>query len=82
MSEAKIKMRISKNENAECSSCGDSKEKVLDMFDICIGNDEFCICDRCMGVLFQKALKASCMVNNRLKSKHDLAVISRRKRVE
>lgn len=82
MTKVKVKMRVNKNEEAICSSCGDDKQRVLDMFDLCIGETEFCICDRCVRVLFQKALRASCMVDNRMKSKHDLAIISRRKRTE
>jgi hypothetical protein len=75
-----IRMRASKNENAKCCECGKGKEKSLEVFDVMIGNEVITICDECMNKLLSKSLKASCMVNAKLKSNHDLAIISTRNR--
>jgi hypothetical protein len=75
-----IKMRISKNQNAKCDSCGKGKEKSLEVFDIMVGDKIITVCDECLNELFHKTLRASCMVNARLKSNHDLSVIAIRNR--
>lgn len=74
-----IKMRNNNNENAVCCDCGNPQKKVLNMFDLCIGGTIFTICDECNEKLFKKCLSASCMVNGRLKSKEDLAIINKRR---
>lgn len=75
----KIKMRLNKNEECICSSCGNAREQVLDMFDVRIGKLTFTICDECNEVLFAKSLKATCLVNERVKTQADLAIIKKRK---
>ena len=71
-----IKMRVSKNGDAICCSCGESKKKSLDMFDIKIGNDIFCLCDVCVEELFKKCLHASCYTNGRAKQPKEIRLIN------
>lgn len=73
-----IKMRISKAQDATCFECGDPREKVLEMYDICVGGMIITICDKCNEQLFTKALKANCSLNAKLKSKRDLSIIRSR----
>lgn len=75
----RIKMRVSKNDYF-CSSCNAKRKESLEMFDVCIGNTLFTLCDECMDELFRKTLKASCIVNGKLKSADDMKVINNRKR--
>lgn len=75
-----IKMRVSKND-CSCSSCGAKRKQSLEMFDICIGNMIFTLCDECNDELFRKTLKASCIVNGKLKSAEDMKIINNRKRM-
>lgn len=72
-------MRINKSD-CNCNSCNASSEESIEMFDIKIGNFQIVVCDNCMNVLFQKTLKATCIVNAKLKTKKDLAIIKKRKR--
>ena len=51
------------------------------MFDICIGNTIFTLCDECIDELFRKTLKANCMVQGKVKSKEDMMIINNRKRM-
>ena len=76
----RIKMRVSKND-CSCSSCGAKRKQSLEMFDVCIGNMIFTLCDECIDELFRKTLKASCIVNGKLKSKEDIMIINNRKRM-
>lgn len=73
-----IKMRNNKNPNSVCCECGDPREKVLDMFDLCIGDNVFTICDVCNEALLTKTLKAECEKNARVKSQQDMAIIKMR----
>lgn len=73
-----IKMRYNKDRDAVCCECGDHKNDVLDMFDICIGGEIFTICDVCNLDLFYKTLKAECNKNARVKTQHDMAVLRKR----
>lgn len=75
----KIKMRISKDECCRCISCGNSREQSLEMFELKIGAFTFFLCDSCNEVILQKALKANCLVNGKLKTKNDLKVIRKRR---
>jgi len=75
-----VKMRNNKDTNAVCSECGDIHDKVLEMYDLCIAGQVFTICDRCNGILLSKTLKAECANNERLKTKKDLDIISRRRK--
>lgn len=76
-----IKMRINKQgESAVCCVCGKGRKHSLEMFDLIIGkNPMFTICDLCNDTLFNKTLRASCGVNAKLKSQHDLAIIAARR---
>lgn len=75
-----IKMRNNKNVNSICCECGKHRKDVLDMFDLCIGDAIFTICDSCNEKVFYKCLSAECYKNGRVKSQHDIAIINRRKR--
>lgn len=82
-----VKMRVSKDNYATCICCGASRERSLEMFDICFSNVKgggtvITLCDKCNDELFQKTLKASCMVNGRVKSKQDMQIINRRRMKE
>ncbi len=74
-----IKMRTNNNKDAFCCECGNAQNKVLNMFDLCIGGMIFTICDECNGKIFSKCLNAECMVNGRLKSQKDIAIINKRR---
>lgn len=75
----RIKMRVSKNDC--CSSCNAKRKESLEMFDVCIGNVLLTLCDECNDELFRKTLKASCIVNGKLKSAEDMKIINKRKRM-
>ena len=74
-----IKMRNNTDKEAICCECGNAQDKVLNMFDLCIGDTKFTICDACNEKIFYKCLKANVMVNERLKSPKDMAIISKRR---
>ena len=76
----RIKMRVSKNDCC-CSSCNAKRKESLEMFDVCIGNVILTLCDECNDELFIKTLKASCIVNGKLKSAEDMKIINNRKRM-
>lgn len=76
----RIKMRVSKKDCC-CSSCNAKRKESLEMFDVCIGNVLFTLCDECIDELFRKTLKASCIVNGKLKSAEDMKIINNRKRM-
>lgn len=78
----RIKMRTCKESDAECQVCGRTKERSLDIFEICFPGDKVnqmvSLCDLCTEQLFSKTLKATCYTNGRLKSNHDMEIIRRR----
>lgn len=75
-----IRMRQNKNPHVNCKVCGNNLDNSLGMFDIAFTDKHIItICDKCNETLFSKSLKASCMVNEKLKSKKDLDIIARRK---
>lgn len=74
-----IKMRNNKDANSVCCECGEQRKDVLDMFDLCIGDTIFTICDACNEKVFNKCLRAECYKNGRVKSQHDIAITNRRK---
>lgn len=76
--EMKVRMRNSKDVNAVCCGCGESKDNVLDMFDLQVGDNIFTICDECNEALLVKCLKAECMKNGRVKSSSDMRIIRKR----
>lgn len=69
-----IKMRVRKDNKGVCSECEKSADKVLDMFDLCVGGNIFTLCDECVDTLFGKTLKATNYVNGRVKSQKDIAI--------
>lgn len=73
-----IRMRTNKDANAKCCECGNDRINSLEMFDVCICGQIFTICDLCSDMLLQKTLVASCNVNCKVKSPHDMAIIRKR----
>lgn len=76
-----IRMRNNKNADSVCCECGLERSKVLDMFDIGIGDNIITICDMCNEDLFYKTLRAECAKNSRVKTPHDMQIIRERSRV-
>lgn len=75
-----IRMRNNKESDSTCCECGLPRSKVLDMFDLRIGDNILTICDECNEALFYKTLRAECAKNARVKSQHDIMIINERKR--
>ena len=75
-----IKMRNNANKDAVCCECGEKQDKVLNMFDLCIGGNIFTICDICNERIFYKCLSAECMKNARVKTPRDIKIINERRR--
>ena len=76
----KIKMRINKNDEAVCSICKNEAHQSIMMFDLMLGKDnQLTICDVCNALLFRKTLSADCRVNEKLKTKEDIAILNKRK---
>ena len=42
-----IKMRYNNDANSVCCECGDKRNQVLEMLDVCVGGNIFTICDKC-----------------------------------
>ena len=78
MSAMAIKMRSNENLDAVCCNCGDARNEVLNMFDLCIGGTIVTVCDVCNEQILTKTLKAECMKNERVKSGHDMTIIRKR----
>lgn len=63
-----------------CEVCGKTNEASLAMFCIRFNeNKKIIVCDACNEDLFDKTLKASCLVSNKLKSSDDLKIIRKRR---
>lgn len=82
-----INMRISKDSEPICSACGNGKQSSVEIFDVRIapsktGATVFRLCDKCISEMFDKTLKARCMVDGMVKSSKQMAVINGRKRTE
>lgn len=74
-----IKMRTIRDPDIICKICGNSKKQSLEMFEIMFTDKaRIILCDICNEQLLHKTLKASCNVNNRLKSKSDINIIKKR----
>ena len=71
-------MRHNNNANSTCCECGDKRNQVLEMLDVCVGGNIFTICDKCNEQLFSKCLSAECQKNGRAKSQQDMAIIKKR----
>lgn len=66
-----IKMGVNKDKDSVCKECGVKWENTKEMYNIKLAGNKFTICAICSDELFKKLLKASCMYNERLKSKED-----------
>lgn len=73
-----IKMRNNSKKDSVCCECGQTRKEVLDMFDVCVGDNIFTICDVCNEALFYKTLRAECYKNGRTKTNEDMAIIRKR----
>ena len=71
-------MRINKKSNSKCIVCGNTNKNSLEIYDIAIGDKIVTICDLCNDQLFRKTLKATVILQGRLKDKHDMAIIRKR----
>lgn len=75
-----IKMRTIRDPDTICKICGKSQTQSLEMFEIMFTEKaRITLCDLCNDKLLYKTLKASCNVDNKLKTKKDLAIINRRR---
>lgn len=74
-----IKMRTNTDGKAKCDICGNGQKRSLMMFDLALGKAIFTLCDVCNEKVFDKALKATCAVNHKLKSAEDIKLINSRK---
>lgn len=70
-----IKMRNNKNENAICCECGETQKEVLRMYDLCIGDKIFTICDVCNEKIFNKTLHASVLLQGDVRTPRDNKII-------
>lgn len=82
-----IKMRISKSKYDVCSACGNGKDKSVEMFDVLLapaktGSTIFRLCDKCISEMFDKTLKARCMIDGMIKTPQQMRVINGRKQTE
>jgi len=77
-----IRMRINKDDDAKCKVCGATRKNSLELFDIALADKNvmtiITICDLCNEVLFNKTLRATCVVNGKAKSQTDMAIIRNR----
>ena len=73
-----VKMRVSKDRNEKCICCNKGIEQSLEIFNICFGDVIVTICDKCNEDLLTKSVRASCIVNHRVKSKRDMQIIQER----
>lgn len=72
-------MRTLKNIDASCKICGASRKESLEMFEIMFTEKaKITLCDLCNRKLLYKTLKADCLVNDKVKNKEDVAVMSKR----
>lgn len=75
-----IKMRTVKDQDAVCKICGATRKESLEIFEIMFTEKaKLTLCDLCNEKLLSKTLRASCNVNNKLKSKADMIVINKRR---
>ena len=82
-----INMRISKDNEVTCNCCGKDGKESVQMFDMRIQIPKqsaliLHICDKCVSEMFDKTLKARCMVDSMVKSSKQMAIINGRKRTE
>lgn len=82
-----IKMRVSKDNEETCNCCGKDGNESVQMFDMRIqipGQSGLIlhICDKCVSEMFDKTLKARCIVDGMVKSPKQMSIINGRKRAE
>ena len=82
-----INMRVSKDRRTDCSSCGNDLQTSVEMFDVRIQIPKqnaiiIHLCDKCISEMFDKTLKARCLVDGMVKSSKQMSIINKRKRDE
>lgn len=82
-----INMRVSKDRSCKCSSCGNDLQTSVEMFDVRIQIPKqdatiLHLCDKCISEMFDKSLKARCLVDGMVKSQKQISIINKRKRDE
>lgn len=77
-----VKMRVNKNDDCTCTSCGHTKKLSVDMFDVMIGDNVFHVCDICMNEMFDRALSAVSYTNGRVKQPSEIRKKNMRRRME
>ena len=70
-------MRVNQNSKSICELCGNKYMNTEEMYDLKLNDQLTVICKDCVEVLFNKLLKATCLYNNRVKTKEDLERIQR-----
>ena len=78
-----INMRVSKDRYATCNSCGKDIQESVEMFDVRIQIPKqnaliLCLCDKCISEMFDKTLKARCLVDGMVKSSKQISIINKR----
>lgn len=73
-----IKMRVN-NKATMCPICNSTRRNTIEIFDLCIGDTIITLCDACNEKLFNKTLKATVMIQSKVKTKQDIQVIQARK---
>ena len=81
-----VKMRVSKDRKVDCNCCGNNAEDSVEMFDMLLKSKKeqtiIHVCDRCITDIFDKTLKARCLVDGMVKSPKQIRIINNRKRLE
>lgn len=75
----RIKMRVN-NEGSDvrCQCCNRTRQESLEMFDLMVAGQYFRLCDMCNSELLTHTIRASCAVDKKIKSAHDMEVIRSR----
>lgn len=82
-----IKMRVAKDKRVTCNACGNDIKKSVEIFDVCLQVPKqnpmiLHLCDKCISEMFDKTLKARCLVDGMVKSPQQIRVINGRKQAE
>lgn len=82
-----INMRVSKDRDCPCNSCGKNAEESVEMFDMKVQIPKqnaiiLHFCDKCISEMFDKTLKARCLVDAMVKTPKQMHIINGRRRVE
>lgn len=74
-----IKMRQNKDDNVRCKICNCNKDNCLALFDIAFTDKHIItVCDECNNKLLSKVLKASCMIDSKVKTQKEMGIIKAR----